>query len=105
MPTSCQLNLAPHMQDAQITRLKKLVELSLRLSGDPIVIFRHAAKMIGELLEVKVVCLSEIQGEQLNFLAVYSEGEIYSNADSCPLAITPCATVEQSKDLRIYDRV
>lgn len=77
----------------------------MTLSGDPIEIFQHAAKMIGELLEVKIVCLSEIQGEQLNFLAVYMDGEIYSNAGSCLLAITPCATVEQSKDIRVYDRV
>ncbi|HEY8097342.1 MAG TPA: PAS domain S-box protein, partial [Methylobacter sp.] len=93
------------MKNTQITRLKKLFELSLTLSGDPIEIFQHAAKMIGELLKVKIVCLSEIQGERLNFLAVYMDGEIYSNAGSCLLAITPCATVEQSKDIRVYDRV
>lgn len=93
------------MKNTQITRLKKLFELSLTLSGDPIEIFQHAAKMIGELLDVKIVCLSEIQGEQLNFLVVYIDGEIYSNAGSCLLAITPCATVQQSKDIRVYDRV
>ncbi|MGZ5043335.1 MAG: bifunctional diguanylate cyclase/phosphodiesterase [Methylobacter sp.] len=93
------------MKNTQITKLKKLFELSLTLSGDPIEIFQHAAKMIGELLDVKIVCLSEIQGEQLNFLAVYMDGEIYSNAGSCLLAITPCATVQQSKDIRVYDRV
>ena len=91
--------LAAPMKNTQITRLKKLFELSLTLSGDPMEIFQHAAKMIGKLLEVKIVCLSEIQGEQLNFLAVYMDGEIYSNAGSCLLAITPCATVEQSKDI------
>ncbi|MEI8210110.1 MAG: EAL domain-containing protein [Methylococcales bacterium] len=93
------------MHYPQINKLKQLVELSLTLSGDPIEIFRHAAKMIGELLEVKVVCLSEIQGGQLNFLAVYIDGEIYCNAGVCSLAITPCATVEQSKDIKVYDRV
>ncbi len=93
------------MKNTQVNRLKKLFELSLTLSGDPMEIFQHAAKMIGELLEVKIVCLSEIQGEQLKFLAVYLAGEIYSNAGSCLLAITPCATVEQSKDIRVYDRV
>ncbi len=95
----------PMEKDTQIIRLKKLFELSLTLSGDPIEIFQHAAKMIGELLEVKIVCLSEIQGERLNFLAVYMNGDMYSNAGSCMLAITPCATVEQSKDIRVYNRV
>lgn len=94
----------PHEKN-QITRLKKLFELSLTLSGDPMEIFQHAAKMIGELLEVKIVCLSEIQGEQLNFLAVYKDGEVYINAGSCLLANTPCATVEQEKNIQIYDRV
>lgn len=93
------------MKNTQVNRLKKLFELSLTLSGDPMEIFQHAAKMIGELLEVKIVCLSEIQGERLKFLAVYLDGEIYSNAGSCLLAITPCATVEQSKDIRVYARV
>ena len=93
------------MKNSKITRLKKLFELSLTLSGDPLEIFQHAAKMIGELLEVKIVCLSEIQGEQLNFLAVYMDGEIYTNAGSCLLANTPCATVEQSKDIKVYDQV
>ncbi|WP_292430507.1 diguanylate cyclase, partial [Methylobacter sp.] len=68
-------------------------------------IFQHAARLIGELLEVKIVCLSEIQGEQLNFLAVYKDGDIYINAGSCFLALTPCATVEETKDIRVYDRV
>ncbi len=93
------------MKNTQITRLKKLFELSLTLSGDPLEIFQHAAKMIGELLDVKIVCLSEIKGDRLHFLAVYMDGEIYSNAGSCLLAITPCATVEQSKDIKVYDRV
>ena len=93
------------MQNNRITRLKNLFELSLTLSGDPIKIFRHAAKMIGELFEVKVVCLSEIRGEKLKFLTVYIDGEIYSDTGSCLLAITPCATVEQTKDIRVYDRV
>ena len=98
------LNSAPVI-NTEVTRLKKLFELSLTLSGDPLEIFQHAAKLIGELLDVKVVCLSEIQGERLNFLAVYIDGEIYSNAGSCLLAITPCATVEKTKDIRVYDRV
>lgn len=93
------------MHNPQIDKLKNLFDLSLTLSGDPIEIFRNAAKMIGEMLEVKIVCLSEIQGEQLNFLAVYIEGEIYSNAGGCLLAITPCATVEKSKDIKVYERV
>lgn len=89
----------------EISRLRKLYELSMKLSGDPMEIFVHVARLIGELLNVKVVCLSEIRGRQLHFLSVYVRGQIYRNAGSCPLEITPCATVEASKDIRIYDRV
>src|SRR3989344_2175506 len=89
----------------QVARLKKLYELSMTLAGDPIEVFRHIARMIGELLNVRVVCLSEVRGSELYFLAVYADGQIFSDAGCCPLEITPCATVEQSKDFRVYDRV
>lgn len=89
----------------QINRLKRLYELSLLMSGDPMEIFSYAARMIGELLAVKVVCLSEIQGENLQFLSVYVQGNILTNAGSCPLAVTPCATVALSKDIRVIHNV
>ncbi len=96
---------APAAPAAEIFRLKKLYELSMTLSGDPVDIFNYVAKMIGELFDLKVVCLSEIRGNELFFLSVYVQGTIYSNAGTCPLSITPCATVEESKDIRIYDKV
>ncbi len=77
----------------------------MTLSGDPMDIFVHVARMMGELLDVKVVCLSEIRGSELYFLSVYVQGKMFVNAGHCALEITPCATVEQSKDIRIYDRV
>ena len=89
----------------EITRLRKLYELSMTLAGDPIDIFKHVAKMIGELMDVKVVCLSEIRGSELYFLSVYVDGELYTDAGQCDLAITPCSTVENSKDFRVYDQV
>ncbi|MCQ8105457.1 EAL domain-containing protein [Methylomonas sp. SURF-2] len=89
----------------QIDRLKRLYELSLLMSGDPMEVFAYAARMIGELLAVKVVCLSEIQGDQLQFLSVYVQGDIFTNAGSCQLAVTPCATVEAAKDIRVIQNV
>jgi len=88
-----------------VKRLKKLYELSMTLSGDPAEVFKHAACMIAELFNVRVVCLSEIRGDQLHFLSVYVDGTVFQDAGQCALAITPCATVEQSKDIRVYDRV
>ena len=89
----------------ELVRLKKLYELSMTISGDPVEVFSHIAKIIGELFELKIVCLSKINGDQLDFLAIYHEGQIFTDAGSCNLAITPCATVEMAQDVRIYDHV
>lgn len=89
----------------EIGRLQRLYELSMLLSGDPMDVFVHIARMIGELLDVKIVCLSEIRGHELHFLSVYNQGEVFTDSGCCRLDITPCATVEESKDLRIYDHV
>ena len=61
--------------------------------------------MIGELMDVPVVCLSEIRDNELHFLSVYDEGKIKAHAGRCQLEETPCATVETSKDLRVYHNV
>ncbi len=90
---------------SSMKRLRKLAELSLTLSGEPVDIFNKIARMIGELLEVKVVCLSEIQGETLQFLSVYDDGKVFIDAGQCQLANTPCATVQSTKDFRIYHDV
>ncbi len=77
----------------------------MALSGDPVDIFVKVARMIGEIMDVKVVCLSEIRGPDLYFLSVYVQGEVHVNAGCCPLEMTPCATVEESKDIRVYQNV
>lgn len=88
-----------------VLRLKKLYELSMTLAGDPVSVFRHVARIIGEVFNVRVVCLSEIRGDELYFISVYVDGEVMIDAGHCPLDITPCATVEKTKDVRIYDKV
>jgi len=88
-----------------VRRLKALYELSMTLAGDPLEVFERIARMIGELLDVRVVCLSEIRGDELHFLSVYVDGDVVTNAGRCPISITPCATVERAKDIRVYDRV
>lgn len=100
-----RLALANDFETEHVKRLKKLYELSMTLSGDPADIFKQVARMIAELFDVRVVCLSEIRGDQLYFISVYVDGNVFLDAGQCPLAITPCATVEQSKDIRVYDRV
>ncbi len=91
--------------DSHIRRLRKLYELSMTLSGDPLEVFKNAAYMIGELFNVRVVCLSEIRGDELYFISVYIDGKIVTDAGRCHISITPCSTVEQTKDIRIFDNV
>lgn len=90
---------------SRVRQLKKLYELSMTLPSDPGVVFEHAVRIIGELFKVPVVCLSEIVGQELYFKSVYVNGQTFADAGHCSLAITPCATVEQTKDLRVFDRV
>jgi len=97
--------LSEHKLAEHNKRLQKLTELSITLSGEPIDIFKRVAEMIGELLDIPIVCLSEIQGDELYFLSVYNKGEILTNAGHCPISITPCSTVKDSKDMRIYQNV
>lgn len=91
--------------EKNLARLRKVAELSLTLSGDPVEIFQKISQMFGELLEVKIVCLSEIVGETLQFLSVYNNGDVVVNAGQCTLANTPCSTVQHTKDLRVYHNV
>ena len=88
-----------------VLRLKKLYELSMTVAGGPVEVFKRVANMIGEVFDVRVVCLSEIRGEELFFISVYVDGEVSVDVGHCPLEITPCATVEKDKDLRMYDEV
>lgn len=89
----------------QINRLKRLSELGIGLTGDPVDIFQSIAVMIGELIEVPVVNLSEIRDGKLVFLSTYDNGKVASFAGTCLLSNTPCATVEETKDLRVYQNV
>jgi PAS domain S-box-containing protein len=90
---------------AHLRKLHRLSELSMQLSGEPGAVFDEVVDMVATLFEVPVVCLSEIVGKELQFKAVYINGQVQRDAGGCLLAITPCATVETTKDLRIYQQV
>src|SRR3569832_285205 len=51
-------------------RLTRLTELSLTLSGDPDEVFQNAARMIGELLNVRIVCLSEVRDLENKYVSI-----------------------------------
>ncbi|MBZ0155923.1 MAG: response regulator [Alphaproteobacteria bacterium] len=89
----------------QVQRFKRLSEISLALTGDPIDVFQNIAHLLGELLSVSVANLSEVRGDTLFFLSCYVKGAVFPYPGSCLLAKTPCATIEQCKDIRIYHNV
>ncbi|NOS81541.1 MAG: PAS domain S-box protein, partial [Nitrospira sp.] len=89
----------------RLQRLKQLAAWSLTLVGEPGEVFAEAVRIIGELFDVRTVCLSEVVGAELYFRAVFVAGQVVRDAGHCPLAITPCATVETTKDLRMFDQV
>ncbi len=89
----------------QLERFKELSNLALTLVGEPQEVFNNIATLIARLLEVKVVCLSEIRGDELYFLSKYVDGEVNNEAGKCDLSITPCASVENDREIRVYHRV
>lgn len=94
------------MREAEhVVRLQELAELSLTLSGEPGAVFERVVRMIGKLFGVRVVCMSEIAGSELQFRSVYVNGQVFANAGACPIAVTPCASVEASKEVMVFDRV
>ena len=89
----------------RVKQIKQLAELSMMLAGDPASVFARVVRMIGELFEVRVVCLSQIAGTELIFRAVYVNGQVLDDAGTCPLSVTPCSTVQADGSLRMYERV
>lgn len=100
-----QQKRAESREAARLNRLKRLSETSLLLTGDPTAVFERVVRLIGELFEVRVVCLSEIVGRELRFRAVCMNGRTFSDMGGCPLEITPCASVEETRDICTFDRV
>ncbi len=91
--------------DVRANRMKRLATLSLALTGDPIDVFQHIAGMIGELLDVPIVNLSEVRGDELFFLSTFIKGDVQAYTGVCKLENTPCGMVQQSKKLHIVHDV
>ena len=90
---------------SQAERLEEFSKLSLMLSGDPQEVLHRLLRGIGELFDVRAVYLSEVGGDQLSFLAVYSAGTVAFDAGQCSLGDTPCAAVERDKVLKVFEPV
>lgn len=94
-------------KDPRVERMRRLSELALTLSGDPSVVFENVVRIIGELFKVKLVCLAELadrpDGKYLVFKAAYIDGQVSRDLGECPLSITPCQKVFESRELRSFN--
>ncbi len=95
----------PRHEEVRLARLRKISEMGVLMAEDPGAVFEHTVRMIGESFGVRVVCLSEIVGQELHFRAVFDRGSVISEAGRCALDVTPCATVERSGQVQVLDRV
>ena len=86
-------------------RLQRLTELSLTLSGDPDEVFQNAARMLGELLDVRVVCVAELKDDEIHFVSMYADGKVLAHAGSYALECTPCFDVVQAGDITFFHDV
>lgn len=101
-------NHLEHLDDMvkdRTLRLKKLAELSMSVMPDADDNFSNIVRLLGDLFRVKVVCLTEIVGDEAHFRTFYAEGKLSNNAGSCPLKITPCSSVEKNKEVQIISGV
>jgi len=90
---------------AYLTKLHRLSELSMQLSGDPGAVFEEVVRMVATLFDVPVVCLSEVVGQELRIKAVWINGQILHDAGSFPLSTSPCSLVVGSKNLTVCKNV
>jgi len=89
----------------RLLRLKKFSEVSMMLAGDPATVLQRIVRMIGELFEARSVYVSQIEGSEAVVRAVYEGGQINTGAVRGPLGVSPCATVVEARDIRIFERV
>ncbi len=90
---------------ANAKRLRKLASLSLTSASNSSEMFGEVAPVMAEMLDVPVVCLSEIHDKTLKFVSIYADGKLETDVGSCALEITPCASVERTQDLAVFHHV
>src|SRR3569833_4620223 len=74
-------------------RLTRLTELSLTLSGDPDEVFQNAARMIGELLNVRFVCLFVVCVCVFFFVCFFVVGLVLVVVGFCVFVVLLCFVV------------
>lgn len=74
----------------QLERFKELSDLGLKLTGVPEDVFDEVARLIGKLLQVKIVCISQNLEQESLFLTISINGKCYRNCGRCDESVIPC---------------
>ncbi len=74
----------------QLERFKELSDLGLKLTGVPEDVFDEIARLIGKLLNVRIVCISRNFEQESLFLTISIDGKCYRNCGRCDPSCIPC---------------
>ncbi len=77
-------------------RLRRIYDLALTVSGNPIEVFDHIVEIIAELFGVRIALVEKIEGEKIIALSMYIDGRIHHEGEF-DLTVTPCANVQQTR--------
>ena len=95
-----------HLNELVIERTKNirsLAELSMQLIGEQDAIFGNIIKSLGDMLSVKLICLSEPRDEKAHCLYLYKNGELINSLDVCEINYASFASLNRSNDFEIYN--
>ena len=85
-------------------QLARLYELALTVAGNPIEVFDHIVRIIGELFDVRVALVERLDGDHIVALSMYLDGKILHEG-VFDLAGTPCADVRETQSFCAYSAV
>lgn len=89
----------------RVEKLKLLSESALPLAGEPDDVFENVLRIISDVFDVRIVCLSAIDGQNLVLRSAWIDGRLQRNIRRCPLAATPCGAAAAARRVWTVDRV
>ncbi len=89
----------------RVEKLKLLSESALPLAGEPDDVFENVLRILSDVFDVRIVCLSAINGQDLVLRSAWIDGRLQRNIGQCPLAATPCGAAAAARRVWIADRV
>lgn len=89
----------------QLARRLDVVQRCAALSGDPQQVIERVVALIGEVLEVPLVGVSEFHGDAFALPALYDRGAVARDPGVFPIVGTPCARVRAAETAQTFGNV